>query len=49
MCALERIHTLVTDEGVSDDVATMLEGAGVKLLVARTAAAHEDLRLPELA
>jgi DeoR family transcriptional regulator, ulaG and ulaABCDEF operon transcriptional repressor len=32
---LERAHTIITDEGVSDAAARMIEAAGVRLIVAR--------------
>jgi hypothetical protein len=38
---------VITDENVADDVAAMLEQAGVKLIVAEAAA--EVVRLPESA
>jgi DeoR family transcriptional regulator, ulaG and ulaABCDEF operon transcriptional repressor len=49
LCGLERVDTIVTDDGVEDSVAAMLEGAGVKLLVAEALARRETLRLPETA
>ena len=39
LCPLERIDTVITDDGVSDREAAMLEAAGVTLIVARTAEA----------
>jgi DeoR family transcriptional regulator, ulaG and ulaABCDEF operon transcriptional repressor len=39
LCALSRIHTVITDEGITDRDAAMLEAADVKLIVARTGAA----------
>ena len=34
LCRLERIDVLITDEGIDDAAAAMLEGAGVRLIVA---------------
>jgi len=31
-CSLERVHTLITDEGISDRAAAMLERAEVRLI-----------------
>jgi DeoR family ulaG and ulaABCDEF operon transcriptional repressor len=47
LCGLDRVGTVITDENVADDVAAMLEQAGVKLIVAEAAA--EIVRLPESA
>jgi DeoR family ulaG and ulaABCDEF operon transcriptional repressor len=47
LCGLDRVGTVITDENVADDVAAMLEQAGVKLIVAEAAA--ELVRLPESA
>jgi DeoR family transcriptional regulator, ulaG and ulaABCDEF operon transcriptional repressor len=47
LCGLDRVGTVITDENVGDDVAAMLEQAGVKLVVAEAAA--EVVRLPESA
>lgn len=33
LCPLSRINTLITDEGITDKVAAMLEAAGVRLIV----------------
>jgi DeoR family transcriptional regulator, ulaG and ulaABCDEF operon transcriptional repressor len=40
LCPLERISTVITDEGVPDSAANMLEQAGVKLIVAPAGAAQ---------
>jgi DeoR family ulaG and ulaABCDEF operon transcriptional repressor len=40
LCALSRIHTVITDEGIDDRAAKMLDAADVKLIVARTGAAE---------
>jgi DeoR family transcriptional regulator, ulaG and ulaABCDEF operon transcriptional repressor len=43
LCGLERISTIITDDGVSDSEQRMLENAGVKLIVASAgAAAHVE-------
>ena len=34
LCPLERITTVITDEGIPDNAAAMLEAAGIKLIVA---------------
>jgi DeoR family ulaG and ulaABCDEF operon transcriptional repressor len=49
LCGLDRVDTVVTDDGVTDDVAAMLEGAGVKLVVADATPESELLKLPESA
>jgi DeoR family ulaG and ulaABCDEF operon transcriptional repressor len=33
LCELTQIHTLITDSGISDDAAKMIETAGIKLIV----------------
>ncbi len=42
LCGLERISTLITDEGISDKAAAMLDAADVKLIVAQTGGAQEE-------
>lgn len=43
LCGLNRIDTLITDDGISDKAAAMLEAADVKLIVASTSASkHEN-------
>lgn len=42
LCGLERIDTLITDEGITDKAATMLDAADVKLIVAQTGGAQEE-------
>jgi DeoR family ulaG and ulaABCDEF operon transcriptional repressor len=49
VCGLERVHTIITDDAVSDDVAPMLESAGVKLIVAQASAMGETVKFPETA
>jgi DeoR family transcriptional regulator, ulaG and ulaABCDEF operon transcriptional repressor len=39
LCPLARIHTVITDEGISDRDAQMLEAADVRLIVAQVGAA----------
>jgi DeoR family ulaG and ulaABCDEF operon transcriptional repressor len=47
LCGLARIATVITDEGIEDREATMLENAGVALVVARTAErTREESSLP---
>ncbi len=42
LCGLERISTLITDEGIPDKAAAMLDAADVKLIVAQTGGAQEE-------
>ena len=42
LCALERISAVITDEGISDKAAQMLDAADVKLIVAQSGAAQEE-------
>ena len=42
LCPLDRIGTVITDEGISDQAATMLEAADVTLIVAQTGAAQDE-------
>src|SRR6185295_1074824 len=48
-CPLERVHTMITDDGVADDVPAMLESAGVKLIVAEASVKSETLPFLETA
>lgn len=43
LCGLDRISTLITDEGIPDAAANMLDAADVKLIVASTGGAQEDV------
>lgn len=43
LCGLDRITTLITDEGISDKAAAMLDAADVKLIVAQSDGALEDV------
>jgi DeoR family ulaG and ulaABCDEF operon transcriptional repressor len=44
LCPLERVHTVVTDDGISPQDAKMVEGAGIRLIVApRADGASETL------
>lgn len=49
LCPLERVDVVVTDDGVADNVAAMLEAAGVKLVVADAATMKEPARIAEMA
>lgn len=40
LCALDRIDTVITDEGITDKAAAMLEAADIKLIVAQSGAAQ---------
>ncbi|MEZ5770547.1 DeoR family transcriptional regulator [Defluviimonas denitrificans] len=42
LCPLKRVHTLITDEGISDRDAAMLEAADINLIVAPVAAAQQE-------
>jgi DeoR family ulaG and ulaABCDEF operon transcriptional repressor len=42
LCGLGRISTLITDEGISDAAANMLDAADVKLIVAQSGGAQEE-------
>lgn len=42
LCGLDRISTLITDEGISDAAAAMLDAADVKLIVAQPGGAQEE-------
>jgi DeoR family ulaG and ulaABCDEF operon transcriptional repressor len=42
LCALTRIDTLITDEGISDKAAAMLEAADVTLIVAPAGGAQQE-------
>ena len=42
LCGLDRIDVLITDDGISDRAAAMVESADVKLIVATPAATKED-------
>lgn len=41
LCPLERIDVVITDEGISDRAAAMLDAAGIELVVAQSGAAAE--------
>jgi DeoR family ulaG and ulaABCDEF operon transcriptional repressor len=43
VCALQDVDVIVTDEGLEDGIAAMLQDAGVKLIVAKVE--HDSLRL----
>ena len=42
LCGLDRISTLITDDGISDAAAAMLDAADVKLIVAQSGGAQEE-------
>ncbi len=42
LCPLERANVVITDDGISDRAAAMLEAADVELIVAPVAAANEE-------
>ena len=42
LCPLARIDTVITDEGITDKAAAMLEAADIKLIVAQPGAAQEE-------
>lgn len=42
LCPLRRIHTVITDEGITDRDAAMLEAAEIRLIVATVAAAERQ-------
>ena len=42
LCPLDRIDTVITDEGISDKAAKMLEAADVELIVAPSGAGQQD-------
>jgi DeoR family ulaG and ulaABCDEF operon transcriptional repressor len=42
LCGLSRIATVITDDGIEDREAKMLETAGVTLIVARTTASNKE-------
>jgi len=48
-CPLERVRTIITDDGVPAEVPAMLEQAGVDLIVAEAPAKSETLAFPESA
>jgi DeoR family ulaG and ulaABCDEF operon transcriptional repressor len=43
LCGLSRIATVITDDGIADQEARMLEEAGVNLIVARNAASKAEV------
>ena len=46
LCPLTRIHTVITDDGISDRDASMLEAADIRLIVAQTRAADSSSPQP---
>lgn len=47
LCPLSRIHTVITDDGIDDRAAAMLEAADVRLIVAEVPAADRKTRAQE--
>ena len=44
LCPLARIHTVITDDGIEDRAAQMLEAAEIRLIVAPVAASDRKKR-----
>lgn len=42
LCPLARVNTVITDDGITDKAAAMLEAADVKLIVAHSGAAQQE-------
>lgn len=42
LCPLSRIDVLITDEGISDRAAAMIEAADIKLIVAGTTSTKDE-------
>jgi DeoR family ulaG and ulaABCDEF operon transcriptional repressor len=42
LCPLDRVDTVITDEGVSDRAAAMIEAADVKLVIATTGITQQE-------
>ena len=42
LCPLERVHTIITDEGVSTRDAKLVEQSGIRLIVAARAAGRDE-------
>jgi DeoR family ulaG and ulaABCDEF operon transcriptional repressor len=49
LCRLDRVDTIITDDGIGKDAATMLADAGVKLVVAEAPVKSQTVRFPESA
>jgi DeoR family transcriptional regulator, ulaG and ulaABCDEF operon transcriptional repressor len=47
LCPLERISTVITDDGISDHARRMLEVAGIKLIIAEAGAAAQRQSAPD--
>ncbi|MBA4490301.1 DeoR/GlpR family DNA-binding transcription regulator [Paracoccus sp. S1E-3] len=47
LCPLSRIHTVITDDGIEDRAAQMLEAADIRLIVAEVAASDRKRRAEE--
>jgi len=42
LCPLDRVSTLITDDAIPDSARTMIENAGIKLIIAATTAADQS-------
>lgn len=42
LCPLGRVDTVITDDGITDKAAAMLEAADVKLIVAKSGATQQE-------
>ena len=49
VCGLDRVHTIITDDGVGEEDAAMVEAAGVTLVVAKASLTCKTFRFPESA
>ena len=49
VCKLERVDTVITDNGLADDVAGMIEAAGVELIIAQAPVRSETVPFAETA
>lgn len=47
LCPLENVSTIITDEGISDEAARMVEATGVTLIVAGAVAGTQVPRPPD--
>ncbi|MBB4952337.1 DeoR family ulaG and ulaABCDEF operon transcriptional repressor [Agrobacterium vitis] len=49
LCPLDNVSTIITDEGVSDEAASMVEAAGIKLLTVKVSASADREAPPSVA
>jgi DeoR/GlpR family transcriptional regulator of sugar metabolism len=49
VCGLDRVHTIITDDGIGEEDAAMVEAAGVTLVVAKASLTCKTFRFPESA